>query len=526
MHKLIEQLLFGSGIFHIKSEVLDLQLKSHPEVSSVKAISDTLDYFNVKNLVANVPKDALLQLPSCFLAIIEKEEISELVLVKVRKGKITTTTTEKQITKMSSDAFNSLWNGTIIAVESEEKGKKPTLISKYKTKMLLGVVIAFLGILQILDFNPIVTIYQVLSLIGLYISTLIISEELGMHNAKVAKLCNSISNKSSCNDVITSRKNSFLKVISLSDASITFFSTLLVVNALVGYNHTVLFLIASVSMIIVLFSIYYQAFSVKKWCVLCLGISTVLLMQFTLLGITFFFSTISLAYIIKSLAVAITIVATWAYIKPFIVNTKKLETIRADFLTFKRNRNVFNFLLSQKKIDNDTYIPIDNQIIFGNPKADIVIKAVSNPLCGFCVEPFKVYDAILNRYSDSVQIHFIFNVSENEENLGNQISRRIIELYFKENKDKAYTALKQWFANRDIETWQEQFGVNTSMINEEIITTISRHAQWCMMNEVHYTPATILQENFFPMDYQIEDLLLFIDEMIIENTNQLLQPNN
>ncbi len=522
MQKLIYKLLIASDIFHVKKEVLELQLKSHPESSSVKAISDTLDYFDIENIVANVPKDALSQLPNSFLAIIEKEKTSELVFVKLKQNSVITLNANHQKSKMSIAAFKEIWAGTIIAVEGIEKTKKPSVMTRYKNKIFLVFLMSFLAIQQFLDFDLTLLIYQLLGLAGIYISSIIIKEELGMHNATVAKLCNAVSHNSNCNEVIKSKKSSFLKILSLSDASISFFSALFLITTFIGFDSTVLFGIASVSVLVVLFSIYYQAMIVKKWCVLCLGISALLLAQFSLLAITIESKEISFEYIVKALAFAGVAVVLWSYLKPLIVDTKKLETTQTDFLKFKRSRRVFDFLLSQKKIESDIYIPASNQIIFGNPNAKIVIKAVFNPLCGYCTEPFQIYDTILTRNPKDVQIHFIFNVSDNEENIGNQISKRIIELYFEVDKNTAYTALKQWFANRDVKTWQQRFGISKSTINTEINNTIPYHVQWCIMNEINYTPATIIQKYLYPEEYQIEDLLLFIDDMILEAKDQPL----
>ncbi len=51
MYHLIKQLLFTSAIFPVKEPLFQLQLKSPPNPNSVKTVSDTLDCFDVKNLI-------------------------------------------------------------------------------------------------------------------------------------------------------------------------------------------------------------------------------------------------------------------------------------------------------------------------------------------------------------------------------------------------------------------------------------------------------------------------------------------
>ena len=67
--KILQSYLKKEG-YSINLDDFKLQLLSNPSYPSVKSITDTLDYFGVENIAANVPKDALNQLPNFFLAIL------------------------------------------------------------------------------------------------------------------------------------------------------------------------------------------------------------------------------------------------------------------------------------------------------------------------------------------------------------------------------------------------------------------------------------------------------------------------
>jgi len=71
--------------YRVNEKNLKLQLLSNPDYPSVKSITDSLDYFNIDNLAANVPKDALEQLPNFFLAIIVKEHKTTIAQVDIGK---------------------------------------------------------------------------------------------------------------------------------------------------------------------------------------------------------------------------------------------------------------------------------------------------------------------------------------------------------------------------------------------------------------------------------------------------------
>ncbi len=516
MQALLQKLLFESNIFHIEEDSLDLQLQSHPDATSIKAISDTLDYFGVDNLVANVPKDIWSQLPIVFLALIEENDLTELVLVKIKNKKITLFKSDNsKITKNESD-FKALWTGTIIAIEKEETSVRPSLFSRYKANFFIGLFVLLIVVIQFMNYELIAGLYTLLALVGFYISFLILQEELGVNNATVTKFCNAISTTSNCNNVIKSEKNTFLNIVKLSDASILFFAAILLITNTIGFNHSLLLMVASASMAIVVFSIYHQAISLRKWCALCLGVATILTLQFLLLLATGQITLeISLMFVLKAISIVIGTIALWNYIRPLLSNTQKLKTTLTDFLKFKRSNGIFNFLRSQKALLSSDDIFLKNQIVFGNPNATLVIKAVTNPLCGFCVESFEVYDTILNDYKDDVQLQFVFNVANDSENIATKISLRIVDLYFNDGPSIAYAALKSWFEDRNFEKWQQQFGEG-SMMKEKWMQTLSQHREWCVINKINYTPATLIHNNFFPEDYQISDLLLFIDDLIVD----------
>ena len=88
MDELVFRFLIQSHITSFTKEDIYLQLLSHTDYPSLKAITDTLDYSDIESLEANVPKDALPQLPKSFLALVEKQGSTALVLVSQSKKRI------------------------------------------------------------------------------------------------------------------------------------------------------------------------------------------------------------------------------------------------------------------------------------------------------------------------------------------------------------------------------------------------------------------------------------------------------
>ncbi len=80
--------------------------------------------------------------------------------------------------------------------------------------------------------------------------------------------------------------------------------------------------------------------------------------------------------------------------------------------------------------------------------------------------------------------------------------------------------MNEWFGNRDVETWQQQYGVPKDTDNHTE-TILKAHRTWCMENEINYTPATIIDGYLYPKEYATADLLFFIDDMLLEKTEDM-----
>ncbi|QHI36997.1 hypothetical protein IMCC3317_23680 [Kordia antarctica] len=511
MEQIILSLLASNSYLDIDRERLNLQLLSHPEYPSLKSITDTLDYFEIENLAATVPKEALSQMPTAFLALINSGEGDEVVLTEKKRGMIQITNSDEKKEKITEEVFTERWTGTIIAVEALEKTVNTKSI---ETALPYFIVAAVASTNVILNFSLPYLLYTALTLIGLYISVLIIREDLGIKSKAVAKVCGAISKNSTCGDVITTKGNKLFGIISLSDASFVFFAGLFLILSSIGFHQSTLLGLSLAGIPIVLYAIYRQGVVLKQWCALCLLIAGILVLQTALLASTFSYNwVVSSSYIAKAVGLFLLVYIAWLYCKSYWESHEKLATTETNFLKFKRNPELFKTMLQEKSVLNTNVIPQQSSIVFGNPNGSIKLQGVTNPLCGFCTAAFESYDKLLNTYGDDIRLEFIFNVPDDAKNKSTQIVSRLVDLYLDDPK-KSYTALKEWFSNRDIDKWHKNFGHSE---NTEVSKVLETHREWCNINDVHYTPASILNDNFFPQTYEIKDLPLFIQDIILES---------
>lgn len=505
--------------YKIDEKTFELQIETHPEYPSIKSISDTFDYFKVDNLAVKVPRESLEQLPKLFISLFRIEKYYELVLTERKKNYVIITDKNLNRHKLSFNQFKENWEGTILAIEEniidENNSIKYNLINLY----ILPFIAIFL--VNLSNYNEIgVVVYNLFSLFGFILSYFIVKEALGIHNKTVSKVCESISKSNGCNGVINNKKSLFFNSISLSDASIVYFSINILSFLFVGFNQTILFSISLGSVPVVLFAIYYQGAVLKQWCILCLGVSTVLIVQFLTLSLMFESFTFNISFLLKYLYVVFFVLLFWKIIKELWVKNLKLSLLEIDFLKFKRNKDLFTTMLNKQKLINNNLINKDYKITFGSKNPFIVIDAVTNPYCGYCSESFKVYYNLLTT-NKNVQINFVFSVPNDITSIEMQVAVTILNIYFSDGEEQALQALNDWYIEREIDKWKKKYDLATN-INDEIFSILKIQNDWLIENDITQTPATIIDGCFFPKLYNIEDLLLFIDDMLLDKQNTIL----
>src|SRR5690606_5988514 len=139
--------------------------------------------------------------------------------------------------------------------------------------------------------NPILLLFFLLKIIGFSVSTLFIWSEMGKSNGTLQKFCKD-GKKVSCNEVVHSRHSKILGVFSFSALIFSYYFSSLLTLAITGFSSSEFSLLSYISLLslpFIVYSIYLQGRVLKKWCKLCLIISSLLSLEIAiviLLGIT------------------------------------------------------------------------------------------------------------------------------------------------------------------------------------------------------------------------------------------------
>jgi hypothetical protein len=280
-------------------------------------------------------------------------------------------------------------------------------------------------------------------------------------------------------------------------------------------------LLSLVAIPAIIYSVWLQKFEIKKWCVLCLAVSFVIILQsvfFTLGNTTWFSFTLTDFY--SFVFAAILLSTIWFLVKPILGNKIKFEKEANELMRFKRNFNLFQFL-SNNIEEYDDFEKL-NGITFGSSEAATQITLILSPSCGHCHTAFEEAYELYQNYSEKTHLNILFNINpSNEANMYRVVVENLLALK-EQDPQKAKEALVDWHINRlNLDNWKRKWSVESPhlLINKEL----QNQYYWCLKNEFNYTPVKIINGNLFPDGYEIKELKYFLNNFSeeIELLNQL-----
>jgi uncharacterized membrane protein len=523
---LLKRLLKENKI-KVDEKELEFQFQSHPSYPSLHSLTGVLSHFKVNHLALEIPQniETLNKLPKSFIAYIKDKKNDDLVLVTLTDSNIRLVFDKNKERFLSADEFLEAWTGIIVAIEKDEE-----ILVKNTTKDFLKVfapVTVLVLLALFFSFKP--TLFQsvhfLLSFIGFGISIVIVKHELGFHSAIADKFCSGNIDKINCDDVLNSKAASFFGTFKLSDVGIIYFIAvilswlLLIVN---NANYDPLILITALAIPFTFYSIIYQYFVVKKWCLLCLSIVLTLWLQaaslyFVNFGIADLSINInSIALIVFSFLLTTSL---WQFVLPKLNKEQELKKLKIEHFKFKRNYGIFDALISRSVAINTAIQDIE-EIVFGNKNSNAPLKIVviTNPLCGHCKSAHKVVEQLLELKENNIQISIRFNVNTKDENsIAIKIALRLLELYHLKREQECLEAMQDIYGKLAPTIWLEKWG---EAKNQKYIGVLNAESHWCEQNNINFTPEILVNGRSFPMEYDRSDLIYFVDDIIEEEIEE------
>jgi uncharacterized membrane protein len=478
---------------------------SHPNYPSLYAVTDTLTLLGVENIAAKIPKEIFFDLPISFLAIYKEE----LVLVEKTENEVYVTKESDKRERISFDSFFNNWDGIVLAIGENENQETYKVSNKYlKYFLLSGTLLIFYFLNSNQNFNLIATLGFSLSFMGFLMGILIVNEKYGTDvDPLVSKFC-SFSENTSCTSVIKSSSTLITKWVDFSDLPIVFFASALVSQLLSEQSVFVVSAMSIVSLPLVAYSIWLQKSKIKKWCVLCLAISSMLLLLSLIQVVTV--SVYSVKAIADFFVIGSIVITVWSFIKPYLSSTATLTKENFNLKKFKRTPTIFKALL--KPVANYDAINSFNKILVGEIYTPINVTLLLSPSCSHCHTAYKEATELYKNFQNKISINILFNVNPNNQQ-NNYLDVIFTMLYINKNSpNKILEALNDWHITKmTLENWLAKWNNSGNDFQNEKYDLYEQY-NWCQMNNFNFTPVRLLNDNTYPTEYSVDDIKYFISE--------------
>ncbi len=479
--------------YNIDTEFYNLY-QSHPNYPSLLAVSEGLNSLKIENISANVPFQHFDKLPNKFIT--QLNNTNDFLLLSKNNNTFTIQSDKAKSKSITIDEIQKNWNGFVFLID--ENITKKTSVGLPYMKIIYGLIMLFLYVLKS-NFNNQNIFYLITTLFGLYFSNEILNTYF-KKNGNESKFC-SANKEVSCNSVINSNKFKFSKYIEFADLPILFFSISLFGVLFNLFTSNYIGILSLFSIPIVLYSIYLQKKVIKKWCTLCLIISSILIFN----GLFFINLKFEFTEILNFIIVTLTIVPIWFLIKKNVKNNLDKTQENNKLLRFKRSEKVFEAVA-----ENINSLEEINFITIGNPNAKNVLTLFITPSCSFCHIAIKDALQLLEKYENTVCLKIAYNLNIN--NLDNpyiKIAKIITSLFI--NKLDYIQSIRDWHIEKlDPKLWFIKWEFDDNFVFENEL--LDKQFNWCLEQEFNYAPVKIFNNKLLSDDYEIKELHYFFIE--------------
>lgn len=502
----------------VTSNTILEEVNRHPDSPSIATISDLFDKWKMPNGAYQLTVEDLNEVPIPFITHLNSNNGEFALITGVEPAHIIASNENWKNHKISIDSFKKIFSGTILLAERDEKSGEPD----YESKRLKQQWDAFrlpalcLSITLWLVFSlyeksvisSVVLILLILKSIGLLTSVLLLVQHVDSGNLWIKRICNT-GKKISCNSILLSKQSKPFGIISWAELGFFYFASTYVFLIVNVSNPASLSLLTVLSLIVLpytVYSIYFQAFIAKKWCIMCCIVQAIFWMEFLIsMRAPFFLGKIPLNATIELLIYLFLIASSWLFIKPFLQKAQELPSIKSQLFQTKYNVDYFWSLLERQ----NKVLALDEHasIVIGNLEAEYTITMAANINCGPCAEAHQVLEKWLEE-AGRFKLQIIFLTTNSDEDPRRKVVAHLMALY-RENQDIMRQALNDWYnrADKNYHTWSLKYPVKVT--NADIHSVQLQNA-WSISSKVEFTPTLFINGSKVPASFRAEELKYFI----------------
>jgi protein-disulfide isomerase len=364
-------------------------------------------------------------------------------------------------------------------------------------------------------YNPLLwfNVFGFLSLCGVAVSLAAFATELGIQSTAIKQVCGAVS-KSGCNAVLKSKLAKGIWGFTPGDAAVVYFMaqfTIYVVSVFYPTLFSLLPILAFAGIALVALSLYTQAFVIKQWCALCLGIALVLVLQ----------AATALALVTNpTLSSSIALLALSAFYMLILLPIKSLLkanlSAKPKLTELKKWQNDANLFAAQLEKEQQVDTSIwENDLIIGNSNAPVMITVACNPYCGPCAKAHVELDNLVEKYPNTVKVQVRFLCDP--KNLEEQRTKAVHAMLGYAETNPAATAhvLTDWFADMNYYKWRNKYPeINLNGSAEMVHEKIKLHSSWVKDAGITATPTFFVNGKKLPGRYNLKNIEKIIPAMV------------
>jgi len=508
-------------------------LLEHPDYPSLLSISDVLKNYGVDNIALRMERASFQQLDIPFIVHIRGKKIAhEFFGIVSSLDNNTITVYDSDSNKyeiLTNEEFDKMYKGTVLAVEAgEHTGEKNYAKNRKQEKQkdiynlvitftIPALVIALLianSIFQ--DFTGVIgpAFFTLFTLAGCVIGVLLLWHEVDEYNPTIRDICHA-GKKVNCSAILNSTAAKVFG-ISWSILGSTYFIGMLLSLLTGGITNTYnLYLLSWINVIVlpyIIYSVSYQYFVAKQWCILCLAVQGILALQFATAFIGGFHSYEVITEVPYQPYFTIASCFGLAFVTlllliPTLEKAKESHTKTISLQRLKHNPQIFESLLAkQKQIEHSTE---GLGIILGTPNAKYQLIKVCNPYCSPCARAHPIMEELLEKNND-LQIQIIFTVTEKENDYRAKPVNHLLAIASHGDEFLTKKALDDWYNApvKDYSAFAAKHPLNGEL--EEQQGKIKQMSDWCAETKIKFTPTFFVNGNQLPEMYNVADLKYFL----------------
>lgn len=489
----------------------------HPDFPNLLSVTDSLSKWNIPNLATRLNSDQLRDIPLPALAFVHIRGGILAPIKSVSSDTIEWLDTVKGWQKEPIDEFQRKWSGIAVLVEpSQQSGETDYIknIRKHRKDSLrlpfiLGCVLICLALTIGLNWQSFTSITELTGiliatkLIGSLITSFLLWQSLDRENPFLQSICH-FGSRSNCNSILQSNAANVTSWLTWSEVGFFYFTGGLftIIFGLMSGNHAItdhMFLLSATALPYTLYSIYYQGFVARQWCMLCLATQIVLWSEF--LAFIIFsepkFQLPPTADTALQIALANLIPITlWAILKKPLSGSMLVYGLQRELQRTKFNEVYIKAIFNAE----DKMPPLLGEmrtLNIGSKTPKNTITVVTNPLCGPCAKVHAELTRLIDTHSD-VAIQFIF--------IGPPPAMDIARILFSAPQENVHETMDSWYSNirQNAQMWINKHSYE--VVGAEISKQLHLHSRWCEFATINATPILYINSIKLPTAFSVSEL--------------------